>query len=44
MPSKLLDPQGITIDNLSDLVKANYVTQSRFNELTKGTLLEDQIK
>lgn len=44
VPSKLLDPQGITIDNLSDLVKANYVTQSRFNELTKGTLLEDQIK
>lgn len=32
--SKLLDPQNITKDNLSDLVKAGYVTQSKFDQLT----------
>ena len=35
VPSKLLDPQSITKDNLSDLVKAEYITQERFDELTK---------
>ena len=35
VPSKLLDPQSITKDNLSDLVKAGYITQERFDELTK---------
>ncbi len=35
VPSKLLDPQSITRDNLSDLVKAEYITQERFDELTK---------
>ena len=35
VPSKLLDPQNITKDNLSDLVSAGYITQERFDELTK---------
>ena len=35
VPSKLLDPQNITKDNLQDLVTANYITQDRFDELTK---------
>lgn len=35
VPSKLLDPQSIIKDNLSDLVKAEYITQERFDELTK---------
>ena len=35
VPSKLLDPRSITKDNLSDLVKAEYITQERFDELTK---------
>ena len=35
VPSKLLDPQDITTDNLTDLVKADYITQSRFDQLTK---------
>ncbi len=33
--SKLLDPVSITKDNLTDLVKAGYVTQERFDQLTK---------
>ncbi|OTA26809.1 ABC transporter substrate-binding protein [Alloscardovia macacae] len=33
--SKLLDPVSITKDNLSDLVKANYVSQEKFDKLTK---------
>ncbi|MFD0704549.1 sugar-binding protein [Alloscardovia venturai] len=33
--SKLLDPVSITKDNLTDLVKANYITQARFDQLTK---------
>ncbi len=33
--SKLLDPVSITKENLTDLVKAGYVTQSRFDQLTK---------
>ncbi|WEV52304.1 sugar-binding protein [Bifidobacterium sp. ESL0704] len=37
VPSKLLDPQNITQENLTDLVKAKYVTQQRFDALTKGT-------
>ncbi|MDO5694867.1 MAG: sugar ABC transporter substrate-binding protein [Aeriscardovia aeriphila] len=36
VPSKLLDPQNITKDNLDDLVKAGYVTQSRFDELVNS--------
>lgn len=36
VPSKLLDPQNITKDNLDDLVKADYITQERFDQLTKG--------
>ena len=36
VPSKLLDPVSITKDNLTDLVKADYITQSRFDELTSG--------
>ena len=35
VPSKLLDPQNITKDNLQDLVTANYIIQDRFDELTK---------
>jgi putative multiple sugar transport system substrate-binding protein len=35
VPTKNLDPQGITKDNLTDLVTAGYVTQERFDELTK---------
>ncbi|GAA6123112.1 sugar ABC transporter substrate-binding protein [Bifidobacterium psychraerophilum] len=35
VPSKLLDPVSITKDNLSDLVKAGYVTQDKFDQLTK---------
>ena len=35
VPSKLLDPRGITKENLTDLVKANYLTQDRFDQLTK---------
>lgn len=35
VPSKLLDPKGITKENLTDLVKANYLTQARFDQLTK---------
>lgn len=35
VPSVLLDPQDITKDNLSVLVDAGYVSQERFNELTK---------
>ncbi|TCD54308.1 sugar ABC transporter substrate-binding protein [Alloscardovia theropitheci] len=35
VPSKLLEPVSITKDNLSDLVKAGYVTQERFDQLTK---------
>ena len=35
VPSKLLDPKGITKENLTDLVKANYLTQDRFDQLTK---------
>ncbi|AII74734.1 sugar-binding protein [Bifidobacterium coryneforme] len=35
VPSKLLDPKGITKENLMDLVKANYLTQDRFDQLTK---------
>ncbi|MCI1901171.1 MAG: sugar-binding protein [Bifidobacteriaceae bacterium] len=34
--SKLLDPVSITKDNLSDLVDAGYVTQDRFDQLTKS--------
>ena len=37
VPSKLLDPQSITKDNLSDLVTAKYITQDRFDKLTEGT-------
>ncbi|WP_018142860.1 substrate-binding domain-containing protein [Alloscardovia criceti] len=33
--SKLLDPVSITKDNLSDLVTAGYITQERFDQLTK---------
>ena len=33
VPSKLLDPQNITKDNLDDLVKAGYITQDRFDQL-----------
>lgn len=36
VPSKLLDPQNITAENLDDLVKAKYLTQERFDKLTKG--------
>lgn len=36
VPSKLLDPQNITVENLDDLVKAKYLTQERFDKLTKG--------
>lgn len=36
VPSKLLDPQNITKDNLDDLVKAGYVTQARFDELVNS--------
>lgn len=36
VPSKLLDPQDITKDNLKDLVTANYITQERFDQLTKN--------
>ena len=35
VPSKLLDPQNITKDNLTDLVDAGYITQERFDQLTK---------
>ncbi|OZG48966.1 sugar-binding protein [Bombiscardovia coagulans] len=35
VPSKLLEPQGITQKNLADLVKAKYLTQERFDQLTK---------
>jgi putative multiple sugar transport system substrate-binding protein len=34
--SKLLDPVSITKDNLTDLVDAGYVTQDRFDQLTKS--------
>lgn len=33
VPSKLLDPQDITKDNLTDLVKDGYITQERFDKL-----------
>lgn len=36
VPSKLLDPQNITVENLEDLVKADYITQERFDKLTSG--------
>ncbi len=36
VPSKLLDPQNITGENLYELVKAKYITQERFDKLTKG--------
>ena len=36
VPSKLLDPQNITGENLDELVKAKYITQERFDKLTKG--------
>ncbi|ANU44339.1 sugar-binding protein [Bifidobacterium animalis] len=36
VPSKLLDPQNITGENLNELVKAKYITQERFDKLTKG--------
>lgn len=36
VPSKLLDPQNITGENLDELVKAKYLTQERFDKLTKG--------
>ena len=36
VPSKLLDPQNITVENLDDMVKAKYLTQERFDKLTKG--------
>ncbi len=39
MPSKLLDPQNITVENLDDLVKAKYLTQERFDKLTKGVAI-----
>lgn len=35
VPSKLLNPKGITKDNLTDLVAAKYLTQERFDQLTK---------
>lgn len=35
VPSKLLDPKGISKENLTDLVKARYLTQARFDQLTK---------
>lgn len=38
VPSKLLDPKGITKDNLSDLVDAGYITQDRFDQLVKGNV------
>ncbi|NEG70001.1 substrate-binding domain-containing protein [Bifidobacterium choloepi] len=34
VPSLLLDPMNITIDNLSELVETGYVTQERFDTLT----------
>lgn len=37
VPSKLLDPESITQDNLNDLVEANYITQERFNKLTQAS-------
>lgn len=40
VPTKMLDPQNITIDNLSDLVKADYITQERFDKLTSGSAAE----
>ncbi|MDK7259572.1 sugar-binding protein [Gardnerella vaginalis] len=33
VPSKLLNPQNITKDNLTDLVKDGYITQERFDKL-----------
>ncbi|WP_418969298.1 sugar-binding protein [Alloscardovia omnicolens] len=33
--SKLLDPVSITKDNLDELVKAGYISQDRFDKLTK---------
>ncbi|KOA63421.1 ABC transporter substrate-binding protein [Bifidobacterium animalis subsp. animalis MCC 1489] len=36
VPSKLLNPQNITGENLDELVKAKYITQERFDKLTKG--------
>ena len=36
VPSKLLDPQNITKDNLDDLVKAGYITQDRFDQLVSS--------
>lgn len=33
--SKLLDPVTITKENLTDLVKAGYITQARYDQLTK---------
>lgn len=33
VPSKLLNPQDITKDNLTDLVKDGYITQERFDKL-----------
>lgn len=36
VPSKLLDPQNITKDNLSDLVDAGYITQDRFDQLVSS--------
>ena len=43
-PVQLLDPQNITKDNLQDLVTANYITQDRFDELTKGRSLIQAIR
>ncbi len=39
VPSQLLDPQNITVENLDDLVKAKYLTQERFDKLTKGAAI-----
>lgn len=36
VPTLQLDPTNITIDNLDDLVKTGYITQERFDTLTKS--------
>ncbi len=36
VPSVLLDPMNMTIDNLTELVDTGYITQERFDKLTKG--------
>lgn len=40
VPSKLLDPEDITVENLDELVNSKFITQERFDKLTSGEAIK----